>query len=629
MARLVVREPGRVAVTVDLADGLTVGRQAGNDVVVADRQASRLHARFALSEAGVTVTDLGSMHGTFVNGARIEGERPLADKDVVQIGNVLLELRTAGPEDGLDLVTTMTPGPPTRADADARRLRLLYDVSRAIGSSADPEELLGSLLESTMRVLGCACGAIGFWGEAGEGAGRRIARGDITLDGNVVQNAVRTREAALLREGRAASAAPRRTALVAPLVSGERAVGFLWIEDRSAQPLGTGDLEFASALGQLLGAVVVAATGARRDAAVAEALRASHTAPDILGASAAMERFKAKLAKYAAAGDAPVLIRGESGTGKELAAQTLHALSPRAGEPFVAVNCAAIPDTLIESELFGHQKGAFTGASRARRGRFGLADRGTLFLDEIGDLSLAAQAKVLRAIETGEIQPLGAEETLTVDVRVVSATHKALDAEIAAGRFREDLYYRLSVGELVLPPLRERDDDAILLARAFLHRAAERMRRRGLRLSADAEAVLRAYPFPGNVRQLANEIERAVILAEGTEVELDDLEERLARAGTGLGAGAGAGGAARGAPPAPASSPASPAPFPATAGPRTLAQRWTQLDVDEQRLVEDAMAQSRGNLSEAARLLGVSRIVLKRRLLRYGVDGKVGTGSGD
>jgi len=312
-----------------------------------------------------------------------------------------------------------------------------------------------------------------------------------------------------------------------------------------------------------------------------------------------MQRLRELAHRYAAAGGAPVIIRGESGTGKELVAQLIHALSPRAEEPFVAVNCAAIPDTLLESELFGHEKGAFTGAARARPGRFALAHRGTLFLDEIGDLSLAAQAKVLRALEEGRVMALGADEAVEVDVRILSATHKSLEDEIAAGRFREDLYYRLRVGDLQVPPLRERGDDIGLLARAFLERAGRRLGKRGLELGAGALAKARAFPWPGNVRQLKNEIERAAILCDGTVVELEDLG---------------------GGPPRPSSQ-----------GDGNLAASWQRvqddrvaLDDSERRLIAAAMDKHGGVIARAARELGVPRTSLISRIQTLGIDAPTG-----
>ncbi|MFG1178743.1 sigma-54-dependent transcriptional regulator [Xanthobacter versatilis] len=220
---------------------------------------------------------------------------------------------------------------------------------------------------------------------------------------------------------------------------------------------------------------------------------------------------------------ASVLLLGESGTGKELVARAIHYNSPRRDLPFVAVNCAAIPETLIESELFGHVKGAFTGATGAREGRFAAADHGTLFLDEIADMPLPVQAKVLRALQEQSFEPVGSSKSVSVDVRIIAATHKDLQKEIAAGTFRMDLYYRLAVFPISLPPLRERTDDIVLLANHFLAAAARDMGKRIKGLTPEAQAMLTRYRWPGNVRELQNCMERAAIVARGDLVGEGDL----------------------------------------------------------------------------------------------------------
>ncbi|MDH3518836.1 MAG: sigma-54 dependent transcriptional regulator [Myxococcales bacterium] len=243
---------------------------------------------------------------------------------------------------------------------------------------------------------------------------------------------------------------------------------------------------------------------------------------DLLGASAPMREVFETI-RRAAASTATVIIRGESGTGKELAARALHALSPRAERPFVAVNCAAIPRNLIESELFGHERGAFTDARERRIGKFEAAAGGTLFLDEIGDLDVAVQAKFLRALEERRIERLGGSEPIEVDVRVLAATHRDLERDVAAGRFRADLFYRIQVVPIDLPPLRERREDVRLLARHFLAEARAQAGRGPERIAAEALAALERFSWPGNVRELRNAIERAVALADGPVLGPEDL----------------------------------------------------------------------------------------------------------
>jgi DNA-binding NtrC family response regulator len=258
----------------------------------------------------------------------------------------------------------------------------------------------------------------------------------------------------------------------------------------------------------------------------------------MLGAAPCMRRVF-EMAERVATTDATVLILGESGTGKDLLAQEIHARSPRSEKPFVAVNCAALPENLIESELFGYERGAFTGAAQQRKGKFELASSGTLFLDEIGDMNPVTQAKVLRALESRKIERLGGSHSIDVDVRVISATHKNLAAEIAAGRFREDLYYRLRVVTLEIPPLRAHKEDLPLLAATFLAQLGARHGRQAP-LSAEAQEALRRYDWPGNVRELRNALERSLVLTKGREIGAADLGEEV-RATTGAAPGGGEG----------------------------------------------------------------------------------------
>ncbi len=246
----------------------------------------------------------------------------------------------------------------------------------------------------------------------------------------------------------------------------------------------------------------------------------------MLGSTPEMRRLFEMAARVAET-DATVLILGESGTGKDLLAQEIHARSPRASRPFVAVNCAALPENLIESELFGYEKGAFTGAAQQKKGKFELASGGTIFLDEIGDMNAVTQAKVLRALENRVIERLGGTQSIPVDVRVISATHQDLPAEIASGHFREDLYYRLRVVTLEVPPLRARKEDIPLLAAAFLKLHSGELKR-DIRLGREAMEILLRCDWPGNVRELKNALERAAIFAHGDEIAPGDLPAEIA-----------------------------------------------------------------------------------------------------
>jgi two-component system, NtrC family, response regulator AtoC len=247
---------------------------------------------------------------------------------------------------------------------------------------------------------------------------------------------------------------------------------------------------------------------------------------DIEGNSRPMRVLFDRIAQIARA-DGPVLISGESGTGKDLVARAIHAESDRASGPFLAVNCAGVPDDLLESEFFGHAEGAFSGADRARRGLFREAEGGTLFLDEIGEMPVALQAKLLRALQDGRVRPVGADREHQVDVRLVAATNQNLLAQVEAGQFREDLYYRLEAFQLELPPLRERQEDLDLLAMSFLARFAAARSRPARRLSTEAQQAMRRYPWPGNVRELRNAMERAVTFCDGEEISPMHLPERI------------------------------------------------------------------------------------------------------
>jgi len=246
----------------------------------------------------------------------------------------------------------------------------------------------------------------------------------------------------------------------------------------------------------------------------------------MIGRSAEMRRAF-EMADRVAPTDTTVLILGESGTGKDLLGQEIHARSPRAGKPYVAVNCAALPETLIESELFGYERGAFTGASQQKKGKFELASGGTIFLDEIGDMNPVTQAKVLRVLENRTIERLGGTQSIPVDVRVISATHRNLPAEIRAGKFREDLFYRLRVVTIELPPLRAHKEDVALLAEAFLQMHGARLGRAG-RLKREALAAIERYDWPGNVRELKNALERSLVLCRGDEIGVEDLPAEVA-----------------------------------------------------------------------------------------------------
>jgi two-component system response regulator AtoC len=317
----------------------------------------------------------------------------------------------------------------------------------------------------------------------------------------------------------------------------------------------------------------------------ARAERSAPSLPTLTYGDPAMKAVVSAIDKVART-TASVLLLGETGTGKEVVARTLHAQSGRHAAPFMALNCAAVADTLVEAELFGHEKGAFTGAAERRRGRIELADGGSFFLDEVGELKLELQAKLLRVIQERRFERVGGSRTLEADVRWIAATNRDLGAEIAAGRFREDLYHRLAVFPIRLPPLRERLGDLVPIARALLDGIAPRLGHKAVTLTAEAERALLAWHWPGNVRELANTLERAVIMSEGAAIRvehllLDAITARPERVSTGA---------------------------------RPLAEL-------ERDAIAQALEEVGGNRRRAAEVLGIAERTLYDKLKRYGIDG--------
>jgi transcriptional regulator with GAF, ATPase, and Fis domain len=287
--------------------------------------------------------------------------------------------------------------------------------------------------------------------------------------------------------------------------------------------------------------------------------------------------------------EATVLLLGETGTGKELVAQAIHRNSPRAAGPFVVVNCAALPETLLESELFGHERGAFTGATNRKEGRFVLAHHGTLFLDEVGELSLPIQAKILRVLQAREFEPLGGTHTVRVDVRIITATNRDLEKMVREGRFRDDLFYRLNVFPVMLPPLRERPEDLPALAAFFLKKFCEKNRRESITLAPEVLEALRHYPWPGNIRELENVMERAVILCRGTVITLENLPPAVQQRGGFSGGSEG---------------------------------QELELPELERQLISRTLERVAGQRQQAAEILGISLDELNLKIRSYRLDGR-------
>ncbi len=401
-----------------------------------------------------------------------------------------------------------------------------------------------------------------------------------------------------------------RSMLLVPLHFGDRVGGAICFASRRPHWYDALDLEIVEAVA---GAVVLAVqhqrlAGEQQRVAVAEAstrrleqrvrslrgaLQERYGFDTIVGRSPA---FVAALeqARKVAPTDTTVLLTGDSGTGKEVLARAIHQESLRADAPFIAINCAALPETLIESELFGHERGAFTGADKLKRGRFELADGGTLFLDEIGELAPAVQVKLLRVLQERRYERVGGMATLSANVRLITATNRDLEAAVAAGRFRDDLYYRLAVFRVHLPPLRQRGDDVLRLADRFLREFGERMGKRDVGLSREARDLLLTHRWPGNIRELQNAIERAVILCDGGLISAAQL----------------------GVAPVPSSAAAG---SPVVASPPSTDQQPPSLPELEKQAISEALRRAQGNKSQAASALGLSRTRFYTLLRRHGL----------
>ncbi|MFV1959170.1 MAG: sigma 54-interacting transcriptional regulator, partial [Planctomycetota bacterium] len=399
-------------------------------------------------------------------------------------------------------------------------------------------------------------------------------------------------------DGAASLVASRyRSTLAAPLVTSEGVLGFVAVEAQAASRF---DAEDLAALAAAARQAALAIRNLRSLAAARAAV--GRLTPDaqpasarLIGSSPPMQAVRIQIEK-AAGVDSPVLITGETGTGKELVARLLHAGGARGGEPFVALNCAAIVEGLLEDELFGHEKGAFTGATDTRDGRIAQAGAGTLFLDEIGDLSPGLQAKLLRVLSEGTYRRVGGHREARVGCRILTATNRDLEAMVEEKTFRRDLYYRFAVLHIQLPPLRERGEDVLLLAEAGLETIAARLGRPVPRVAEDAEARLLAYAWPGNVRELLNVLERAVVLAPGDTLTAADFPLDIAR----------------------------PGPPRAPAGEDDV----LTLREAEKRAVEAALRAAGGRKGRAAEILGISRPRLNRKIREYGIGPDSGSGSG-
>ena len=531
-------------------DPLILGRDPSNQLEVGDPAVSRKHC--SVSEVSTDVfeiADLDSHNGTFVNGARVS-RHTIQHGDRIRIGNSEFVFLT-GPDQetgplssrsGSDVMgsqlKTMSldrSGLPTGdswVGRMARDLTAFFKIANMINSTRNVQALLSELLELICEVIPASRAAILLQPPSEELSPpcmwnrKDFAPQDMLIRDELVQQAIWEHCAVV-----AAAAAETTSAehvLCVPLVAVERILGVIYLSSPASSPaFGEDHAYFVSAVSRI--AAVTLENLSKLDSLTAENQRLQAEAQadrSLIGESRPMQRVSEFIGRVAR-GDSTVLIRGESGTGKELVARAIHANGERLDKPFVAVNCAAIPEALLESELFGHEKGAFTGAVGTKKGKFDIAGEGTLFLDEIGELAPLLQDKLLRVLQQREFERLGGNRLLPFNARVLAATNKNLEEAIKTGEFRQDLYYRLNVVSVAMPPLREHREDIPLLALYFANKYAEKCHRGFKGIAAEARELLMKYSWPGNVRELENAIEHAIVLGLTDEILAEDLPNTL------------------------------------------------------------------------------------------------------
>jgi Nif-specific regulatory protein len=490
------------------------------------------------------------------------------------------------------------------------RLLVLYDMLRILNSSTDPDTLLESILDLALKALGAERGMIllkqrhdrdqaGFTVHLARNLDADTMDDVRSYSRRIVAAAATGQSLLALDAGtderfqdyKSVSRYGIRSLICVPLRSRDRLIGTVYLDSRNDGKLFTqNDLRFLEAFADqaalALGNVMDRVELEQRNRQL-QALAETRTSYDnLIGRCSEMQRVFDTIEKFSAT-DLPVLVHGESGTGKELVARAIHFNGPRRRRPFVSENCAALPETLLESELFGHVRGAFTGAERDHPGLFEQAHQGTLFLDEIGDMSTAMQARLLRILEEGKVRRVGGEKPIDIDVRVLAATHRDLKAAVKEGRFREDLFYRLQVLQVALPALRDRPGDVDLLCDHFLERIADERGLPPLRLAPEVRTILQRHAWPGNVRELQNTLQRLVVLGGGETIDATvvnsdpDLRARLGRP-----------------------------------EPESGEVRYS-LQAGEKEQLRKALEAAGGNRSAAARLLNISRATFYRKLQRH------------
>jgi len=608
--------------TIPLSEGeVTIGREASNAISITDPSVSRKHCLLSGQDGRFLVRDLDSRNGTLVNGSAVE-EQWLQHGDEIAAGDssflFLLQDEQTAPaagrvefEEALFTAETTVLHPrdvvylqPDRLLRElpatsrvARNLNALLKISRVVHAIRDLDELQGQLLDLIFEIVPAGRGAILLADKEGQQfnsmfvrmrqagqvplvkVSRTIARQ--VLDQGVAILGSDVARSDELREVESLAASQVRSLLCVPLTMFERVIGCIYLDsDSVGNRLHEEHLQLVTAIA---GISAVALENARR-------LHWLEQENERLTVEISQERSLVgdgprmqevyQFLKRAAPTDSTVLIEGESGTGKELAARALHRNSPRANKPFVAINCSAIPETLLESDLFGHERGAFTGAASLKRGRLEVADGGVVFLDEIGEMAPSLQVKLLRVLQEREFERVGGTHPIKVDIRIIAATNCNLEQAVRDGSFRQDLYYRLAVLKITMPALRDRREDIPMLVRHFVQKHAKRCKVKPRPISRDALAFLVNYDWPGNVRELENAIERALVLASSDVILPEDLPESLLER------------------------PRMPE--------MTEASYHAAVKELKKRLIVDAVEQTHGSYADAARILGVHPNYLHR-----------------
>jgi transcriptional regulator with GAF, ATPase, and Fis domain len=608
----------------------TVGRDAGNKFSINDPSVSRQHCTLRLEQDGYVIRDLKSRNGTYVNAVDIK-EQQLNHGDQVSIGDsVFLFLLREEPESAAaphpvefdDHATQATAQlrphevlylHPDRIQSElpassrlGRNLNVLLKISRAVHSIEGIDELQARILELIFEVVPAERGAILLDGKGIDNLSSIFARHRLfkssqpvrvsrTVARQVLEQGVAVLgtdvpQSSGLRDVKSLLSSQVRSLLCVPLSVFQKVIGCIYLDTTlSGGRFENDDLELVAGIA---GICAAALENARRlqwleqeNLRLTAEINLEH---NMVGETACMKELYQFLSRVAPS-DTTVLIQGESGTGKELAARALHRNSQRANKPFIAINCAAIPEGLLESELFGHERGAFTGAVTQKKGRLELAHGGVLFLDEIGELAPGLQVKLLRVLQEREFERLGGTRSISVDVRLIAATNKNLEEAVKAKAFREDLYYRLNVVSLGMPALRERREDIPMLAAYFVNRFAAKCKVKPKTFSRDAMACLTHYDWPGTVRELENAIERALVLGVADVIQPEDLPEAILEKD----------------------------PVPAIA----RANYHTAIRELKKSLIVRTLDETKGNFTEAAHALGVHPNYLHRLMRNLGLRG--------